>query len=87
MVETFTWLYGASQGQQCRYCGDVVYPLATTLRSHEFWCDARKVLAKPDSVTYGVSEAWEILERVSEAREILERAAHLNRAALDRLAR
>jgi len=70
MVETFTWLYGASQGQQCRYCGDVVYPLATTLRSHEFWCDAQKVLAE-----------------LSEAREILERAAHLNRAALDRLAR
>jgi len=71
MVETFTWLYGASQGQQCRYCGDVVYPLATTLRSHEFWCDARKVL----------------LVGTDEAREILERAAHLNRTALDRLAR
>ena len=56
MVETFTWLYGASQGQECRFCHDLVYPLGTTLRSHEFWCDARKVFSRPDAVVYGASD-------------------------------
>ena len=67
MVETFTWLYGASQGPECRYCGDVVYPLATTLRSHEFWCDAksRPTWTIPASRVVGTDEARAMLERVS----------------------
>ena len=56
MVKPFSWLYGASQGPECRYCGVVVYPLATTLRSHQFWCDARKVFSGPEAVVYGTSE-------------------------------
>lgn len=37
----WSWLYGASQGQECPYCGIPVYPVPANVESHEFWCDAR----------------------------------------------
>ena len=78
MVETFSWLYGASQSQECRFCHDLVYPLGATLRSHEFWCDARKIPVMrtawlddsrsnsiPQRRIVGTEEARTMLERVS----------------------
>jgi hypothetical protein len=75
----WSWLYGASQGQECPHCGDLIYPGPTPLLSHTFWCEKRPGRVWASQVT--------VQPDMSQVRAQIQQAAIENSAALDRLAR